>query len=119
MKFSAKENDLIFFRISLLFNGTKENYSFLTSEMNSICYKECYYLIPIYDYDKLTSLTMSISDKDLNSKLDTELDFKIYDSINYYSYIMFKDYTYSYTENYLDIKPNIEKKKKKKKLYCF
>ena len=119
LKFSAKENDLIFFRTSLLFNGTIENYSFLTSEMNSICYKECYYLIPIYDYDKLTSLTMSISDKDLNSKLDTELDFKIYNSINYYSYIMFKDYTYSYTENYLDIKPNIENISSKKNYIVF
>ena len=80
-EFSSKENDLIFFRISLLFNGIIENISFLISEMNSICYNECYYLIPIYDYDKLTFLTMPISDKDLNSKINTELDFHIYDSI--------------------------------------
>lgn len=118
-EFSSKENDLIFFRISLLFNGIIENISFLISEMNSICYNECYYLIPIYDYDKLTFLIMSISDKDLNSKINTELDFQIYDSINYYNYILFENCTYSSLEYYLENKPNSENNYSKKKLYFF
>ena len=113
-EFISKENDLLFFRISLLFNGIIENISFLLSEMNSICYNECYYLIPIYDYDKLTSLTMSISDKDLNSKINTELDFQIYDSINYYNYILFENCTYSSLEYYLENKPNSENNYSKK-----
>ena len=120
-EFSSKENDLIFFRISLLFNGIIENISFLISEMNSICYNynECYYLISIYDYDKLTFLTMPISDKDLNSKINTELDFQIYDSINYYNYILFENCAYSSLEYYLENKPNSENNYSKKKLYCF
>ena len=118
-EFSSDEKDLLFFRISLIFNGTFENLSFLTSEMNSICYDECYYLIPIYDYDKLTSLTMSVSDKNLNGKVKTELDFKIYDTINYYSYIMFKQFTYEKEENYLNIKPNIENLSSKKNYLVF
>ena len=118
-EFISKENDLIFFRISLLFNGIIENISFLSSEMNSICYNECYYLIPIYDYDKLTSLTMSISDKDLNSKINTELDFHIYDSISYYNYILFENCTYSSLEYYLENKPNSENIYSKKNYIVF
>ena len=118
-EFISKENDLIFFRISLLFNGIIENISFLSSEMNSICYNECYYLIPIYDYDKLTSLTMSISDKDLNSKINTDLDFHIYDSISYYNYILFENCTYSSLEYYLENKPNSENIYSKKNYIVF
>ena len=103
LEFSSKEKETIFFRISLLFKGMIENLSLLTSEMNSICYKECYYLIPIYDYDKMTSLTMSLSDKNLNAKFDSELEFIIYDSVDYYDYITFKNFTYSSKEDFDNI----------------
>ena len=64
-KVSLKYNTF-FFKISLVYKGMIENILLLNSEMNPICYKECFYLIPIYYYDKLTSLTMSISDRNLN-----------------------------------------------------
>ena len=91
-KVSLKYN-IFFFKISLVFKGMIENILLLNSEMNSICYKECFYLIPIYFYDKLTSLTMSISDSNLKAKVNSKLDFTIYDSIKYYEYIMTKDKT--------------------------
>ena len=118
-EFSSDKEDIIFFRFSPLFNGMVENKSFLTSEMNSICYNECNYLIPIYDYDKLTSLTMSVSDKNLDSKINCELELNIYDSINYYSYIYFKNFTYSKEEYFLNMKPKIEKISSKKNYIVF
>ena len=108
-QFSSNKNDLIFFRISLLFDGMVENLSFLTSEMNSICYDECYYLIPIYEYDKFTSLTMSVEDNNLIDELKPYLEFNIYDSIDYYSYISFKNFIYSNEEDYCNIESKIEK----------
>ena len=119
LEFSSNEKDLLFFRISLLFNGMIEHLSLLTSEMNSICYKECYYLIPINDYDKLTSLTMSISDKNLNANINSELEFMIYNSTDYYSYILFKNYTYSPDVGISSIKPKIDNIKSKKNYIIF
>ena len=82
----------IFFKIVLLFKKSKESLILLNSESNTICYKECQYLLPIYDYDKLLSLTMSVSDIYLKANLKAELEFLIYDSLNYYNNITIKDY---------------------------
>jgi hypothetical protein len=62
---------------------------------------------------------MSISDKDLNSKINTELDFHIYDSISYYNYILFENCTYSSLEYYLENKPNSENIYSKKNYIVF
>lgn len=118
-EFSSEQNDLIFFRISLLFEGMVQNLSVLSSEMNSICYNECYYLIPIYDYDKLTSLTMSISDDNSIDEINSELQFKIYDSKEYYSYVLFQNYTYKSETTYSVINPNIETITNKKNYIVF
>ena len=84
-----------YFKISLIFKGMQKHILLLNSEMNSICYNECFYLIPIYNYDKLTSLVMSISDNNLKAKVNAKLSFVIYDSIDYYDYIMFEDNKYT------------------------
>ena len=108
LEFTSDKSDLLFYKISLIFKGMNESLSILNSEMNSLCYQECYYLIPLYDYDKLTSLTMSITDENLNGNINAELDFYIYDSIEYYSYILFKNFTYKTVEGFSNIKPKIE-----------
>ena len=79
----------IFFKISLIYKELKNSLILLNSESNTICYKECEYLIPIYDYDKLSSLTMSVSDVNLKVKFNTELQFLIFDSLEYYKDIIY------------------------------
>jgi hypothetical protein len=80
----------IFFKISILYKEQKnKNLILLNSESNTICYQECEYLIPIYDYDKLTSLTMSVSDINLKANFKTQLKFIIFDSLDYYNKIMY------------------------------
>ena len=94
----------IFFKIVLLFKKSKESINLLNSESNTICYKECEYLLPIYDYDKLNSLTMSVSDIYLKANLKAELEFSIYDSLIYYNYLTSKDNNYLQEQK---IKPEI------------
>ena len=102
---NIQEKYIIFnFKISLIYKGMVENILLLNSEMNPICYKECYYLIPIYEYDKLNSFTMSISDKNLNANLNIELDITIYDSI-YYEYIMFTENKYVKDPKLIGVSP--------------
>ena len=100
-------NNIYYFKISLIYKGMNENILLLKSEMNSICYKECFYLIPIYNYDKLTSLILSLSDINLKAKINVKLDFSIYDSIKNYSNIMMKNN--SDKENGLNTAPNSNK----------
>ena len=95
IQFEIKSNEYdqnnyttIFFKISLLYKNIKKAITLLNSESNTICYKECEYLIPIYDYDKLTALTMSVSDINLKANLKTELEFLIFDSLDNYNYII-------------------------------
>ena len=104
----------IYFKISLLYKGMNESITFLDSEMNTLCYNECFYLIPINDYDKLTSLTMSISDEELKAKLNTELEFTIYDSNDYYGYIIIKDNEYIQNPKLIKSLPEISKLSSKK-----
>ena len=62
------------------------------SEFNSLCKKDCYYLIPIYEYDKLSSMTMSVSDENLKNNLKVELQFHIFKSFKNYKNITYKEY---------------------------
>ena len=66
-----------------------ENILILNSEINTLYYQECFYLIPIYEYDKLNSLTISVTENELKANLNLEIDCTIYNSINYYDYITF------------------------------
>ena len=78
----------VFFKINLLFKNSNKYITLLNSESNTICYHNCEFLLPIFDYDKLKSLTMSLSDIYLTNKVKTELQFVIYDSLDYYNSIM-------------------------------
>ena len=91
-EYEQNNYSIIFFKISLLYKDIKDSITLLNSEANTICYKECNFLIPIYDYDKLDIFTMSVSDINLKvSNLNTELELLIFDSLDNYNNIMKKD----------------------------
>ena len=114
-EYEQNNYSIIFFKISLLYKGQENNIILLNSESNTVCYKNCEYLIPIYDYDKLASLTMSVSDISLTANLKVKLEFFIYDSLEYYQNIMNNDKNIKYekiesNKNYIIYKPKKENK---------
>ena len=86
-----------------------ENILILNSEMNALCYQECSYLIPIYEYNKLNSLTISVSDNELKANLNLEIDCTIYNSISYYDYIVFSENKYTKNPKLIGNTPKSEK----------
>ena len=97
------------FKISLFYKGMIENILILNSEMNALCYQECSYLIPIYEYNKLNSLTISVSDNELKANLNLEIDCTIYSSISYYDYIVFSENKYTKNPKLIGNTPKSEK----------
>ena len=114
-EYEQNNYSIIFFKISIKYKGQTNNIILLNSESNTICYINCEYLIPIYDYDKLASLTMSVSDINLTANLKVKLEFLIYDSLNDYYSIMNNDKNIKYekiesNKNYIIYKPKKENK---------
>ena len=112
-EYEQNNYSIIFFKISILYKGQTNNIILFNSESNTICYKNCEYLIPIYDYDKLSSLTLSISDINLTNNLNVKLEFIIYDSLDDYQSIMNNDKNIKYekiesNKNYIIYKPKKE-----------